>query len=228
MATNRIDFTKPHVIRNESEYEGAVAEMVELLDQNPAEGTELYDRLELITVLVAAYDSEHVRFGNDSISPEEVVDFVLEQQGLTRGDLARLMGGKSRVSEFFSGARALSMTQLQNLHTQLGIPAELLLPAAAEKARSAQRPPKSTKAAGVFLVSERGIAPRRSTGSFIAKAASQESKGKNEYPSVRSEKVTSNVGKTGKAASQHARTQVGSSLTQAPNKTKTKSAARKK
>lgn len=151
MLPNRLDFSKPHVLRNEAEYDLAVAEMTELLDRDPPEGTEDYDRLELITVLIAAYDAEHVRFGDEKVSPEEVVDFILAQQGMSRSDLSSLMGGKSRVSEFFSGARPLSMSQLQNLHTHLGIPAELLLPATVEKAEVTQpNSPPNKSSVGVF------------------------------------------------------------------------------
>jgi HTH-type transcriptional regulator/antitoxin HigA len=37
------------------------------------------------------------------------------------------MGGKARVSEFFSGKRGLSIAQIRALHKELGIPADLLI-----------------------------------------------------------------------------------------------------
>jgi antitoxin component HigA of HigAB toxin-antitoxin module len=37
------------------------------------------------------------------------------------------MGGRSRVSEFFSGRRELSKSQIEALHHALGIPAGILL-----------------------------------------------------------------------------------------------------
>jgi HTH-type transcriptional regulator / antitoxin HigA len=52
---------------------------------------------------------------------------MLEQKGMTRADLHRLMGGKARVSEFFAGKRALSVAQIRALHRELGIPSDLLL-----------------------------------------------------------------------------------------------------
>ena len=51
----------------------------------------------------------------------------LEQHGMTRGDLAPLMGGRARVSEFFSGRRRLSIAQVRSLRDALGIPADLLV-----------------------------------------------------------------------------------------------------
>jgi antitoxin component HigA of HigAB toxin-antitoxin module len=38
------------------------------------------------------------------------------------------MGGRSRVSDFFSGKRGLSTAQIKALSNLLGIPADLLLP----------------------------------------------------------------------------------------------------
>jgi HTH-type transcriptional regulator/antitoxin HigA len=56
-----------------------------------------------------------------------VVKFMLDQRGMTRSDLYEMMGGKARVSEFFSKKRRLSIEQLRALHKALGIPADLLL-----------------------------------------------------------------------------------------------------
>ena len=47
-----LDFTKPHVLRNEEEYDIAVAEIDTLLDTDPQLGSEAYERLEFLSVLV--------------------------------------------------------------------------------------------------------------------------------------------------------------------------------
>jgi len=52
---------------------------------------------------------------------------MLEQKGMERSTLAELMGGRSRVSDFFRGKRALSNAQIKGLRDLLGIPADLLL-----------------------------------------------------------------------------------------------------
>jgi antitoxin component HigA of HigAB toxin-antitoxin module len=46
---------------------------------------------------------------------------------MTRAELAPLMGGLSRASEFFSNKAALSLTQVRTLSRELGIPADLLI-----------------------------------------------------------------------------------------------------
>ena len=121
-----LDFTKPHVLRNAAEYNAAVEEIDQLLDLDPAPATEDYERLEFLSVLVQAYEDAHFPL-DDSSTPQDLVDFMLEQKGLSRTDLAEWMGGRSRVSEFFSGVRRLSMGQIEALKEHLGIPADLLI-----------------------------------------------------------------------------------------------------
>jgi HTH-type transcriptional regulator/antitoxin HigA len=52
---------------------------------------------------------------------------MLDQRRMTRSELAPLMGGKARVSEFFAGKRRLSTGQIRSLRDALGIPADLLV-----------------------------------------------------------------------------------------------------
>jgi transcriptional regulator with XRE-family HTH domain len=51
----------------------------------------------------------------DAATPQAVVDFLLQQHGITRAALAAILGGRSRVSEFFAGKRRLSISQIQRL-----------------------------------------------------------------------------------------------------------------
>lgn len=121
-----LDFSTPHVLRNASEYEAAVREINRLLDANPPHGSPDDERLEFLSVLVKAYEDAHVP-QLPKASPQAAVDFMLEQQGRTRASLAPLMGGQSRVSDFFRGVRPLSIGQVRALRDELGIPADLLI-----------------------------------------------------------------------------------------------------
>lgn len=60
-------------------------------------------------------------------TPQGVVDFMLEQKGMAWAELAEVMGGRRRVSNFFQGKRPLSRGQMVALRDLLGIPADLLL-----------------------------------------------------------------------------------------------------
>jgi HTH-type transcriptional regulator / antitoxin HigA len=122
-----IDLPTPHVLRTAEEYESAVAEVDRLLDLDPPPFSDDYDRLELLSVLVETYEATNDPIDDSELTPQQVVDFMLSQRGMERVELAAIMGGRSRVSDFFNGKRPLSKSQIETLRDTLGIPADLLL-----------------------------------------------------------------------------------------------------
>ena len=125
MATALLDFSRPHLLKNDGECEAAIAEIERLVDEDVEAGSDDYDRLEFLSVLVEHYEDERYPMG--AVTPQQAVAFMLEQKGLDRSDLDGEMGGKSRVSEFLSGKRELSKAQIESLSRLLGIPADILL-----------------------------------------------------------------------------------------------------
>ncbi len=123
--TTVLDFSKPHVLKSDAEYEAAIAEIERLVDADVEAGSEGYDRLEFLSVLVEHYEDERYPMG--AVTPQQAVRFMLEQKGLDRSDLDEVMGGKSRVSAFLNGKRELSKSQVEGLRRRLGIPADILL-----------------------------------------------------------------------------------------------------
>jgi HTH-type transcriptional regulator/antitoxin HigA len=121
-----LDFTKPHVLRNEAEYTAAVAEIEWLLDTDPPPHSEAYERLEFLSVLVQVYEDAHFSL-EQLTTPQDVVAFMLEQKGLSRDDLAQWLGGESLMLAFLEGTCSLSLPQIERLRERLGIPADLLL-----------------------------------------------------------------------------------------------------
>lgn len=113
-------------IRSGREFDAAVTELDALVDVDPREGTGAYDRMELLTILIAAYEEKHLP-PFEPVAPQELVRFMAEQKGLDARSLADLLGGRSRLSEFYSGVRMLSRNQIVKLKEALGIPADLLL-----------------------------------------------------------------------------------------------------
>ncbi|MGM0578042.1 MAG: helix-turn-helix domain-containing protein [Myxococcota bacterium] len=51
----------------------------------------------------------------------------MEQEGLSRKDLAVYIGGRGRVSEVLNRQRPLSLAMIRRLHRALGTPADVLL-----------------------------------------------------------------------------------------------------
>ena len=121
-----LDFTKPHVLRNEAEYTAAVAEIERLLDIDPPPHSDAYERLEFLSVLVQAYEDTHVPL-EQLTTPQDVVAFMLEQKGLSHDDLAQWLGGESPMRAFLQGTRSLSLPQIERLREHLGTPADLLI-----------------------------------------------------------------------------------------------------
>jgi HTH-type transcriptional regulator/antitoxin HigA len=121
-----LDFTKPHVLRNEAEYTAAVAEIERLLDTDPPPHSDAYERLEFLSVLVQAYEDAHFPL-EQLTTPQDVVAFMLEQKGFSHDDLAHWLGGENRMVAFFQGTCSLSLPQIERLREHLGIPADLLI-----------------------------------------------------------------------------------------------------
>ena len=120
-----LDFKKPHLLRNEEQNSAAVKRVDELLRLDIDDGSEEADELLFVSVLIGEHeDREHPIEG---ATPQEVVDFALEQRGMQRSELAEVMGGGFRESDFFNGKRELSKNQARALHQMLRIPLELLL-----------------------------------------------------------------------------------------------------
>jgi HTH-type transcriptional regulator/antitoxin HigA len=120
-----LDYRRPHLLRNDREYDAAISSLDSLLDRGRVSREE-EERLELLTLLVEAFDLEHYPIEYTS-PPQAIIDFLLEQNAIRRMDLAPLMGGASRVSDFFNGKRALSLGQIRKLRDRFNILADLLI-----------------------------------------------------------------------------------------------------
>ena len=110
-------------IRTEEDYAAAMAEIGRLW--GAAAGTPEGDRLDVLATLVDAYEAE--RDPIDPPDPVAAIRFHMEQQGLTRKDLERMLGTRTRVSEILNRKRGLSIAIIRRLHADLGIAAEVLI-----------------------------------------------------------------------------------------------------
>jgi HTH-type transcriptional regulator/antitoxin HigA len=110
-------------IRTEEDYRETLARVDELWD-SPL-GSPEGDELDVLATLVEAYEQEH--YPMLPPDPVEAIKFRMEQMGLSKTDMAKYLGSKSRVSEVLSGRRKLSLNMVKSLYKNLGIPAESLL-----------------------------------------------------------------------------------------------------
>jgi HTH-type transcriptional regulator/antitoxin HigA len=111
-------------IKTKADYEAAMARIERLWDAAP--GSEDADTLEVLAVLVDAYENEHAEILPPN--PIDAILFRMEQQGMARADLQEVLGvSRGRLSEVLSGKRGLSKAMIQRLVDQLDIPAEILI-----------------------------------------------------------------------------------------------------
>ncbi len=111
------------VIKTEEDYNRALSRLEEIF-QTPA-GTKEGDEAELLSLLIEKYEDEH--YPIEAPDPVEAIKFRMEQIGMTKKELAEVIGYRSRVSEILSRKRKLNLKMIRNLHKKLNIPYESLI-----------------------------------------------------------------------------------------------------
>jgi HTH-type transcriptional regulator/antitoxin HigA len=84
------------------------------------------EAINLLSLLVSSYEDEHYPLPNST--PERIVRYLMEQQGLKQRDLIPEFGNESAVSMFLSGQRELTVKQIVGLSQRFHLPAEVFLP----------------------------------------------------------------------------------------------------
>jgi HTH-type transcriptional regulator/antitoxin HigA len=110
-------------IKNESDYAAAIRRIEAVWGAAP--GTPEGDELEILVTLAEAYERRH--YPIDLPDPVEAIKFRLEQEGKDYRALIGLIGQRTRVYEVMRRARPLSLNMIRKLHSQLEIPAEVLI-----------------------------------------------------------------------------------------------------
>jgi HTH-type transcriptional regulator / antitoxin HigA len=110
-------------IRNEEDYETVLEEIDALWEALP--GTTEADRLDVLVLLVEAYEAEH--YPIPAPDPIELILHVLDARGLTRRDLEPYLGSRARVSEILNRRRPLSLEMIRKLQAGLNLPADVLV-----------------------------------------------------------------------------------------------------
>lgn len=120
-------------IKNESDHQRAMAELMACLEKEPAAGTDDADYADVLATLIGAYEDEH--YPAEPPSPIEAIRFRMDQLNLAQKDLVPYIGSPSKVSEVLNGKRSLSITMIRNLHRELGVPAEVLIAESSSRAQ---------------------------------------------------------------------------------------------
>jgi len=85
------------------------------------------DRVRLVAQarLIEAY--ERSRWPRSVPNLPDLLNYLMDQHGLSRSDLVPMLGTASRVSEVMNGKRELSMNMVRRLRERFNISADLLI-----------------------------------------------------------------------------------------------------
>ena len=100
-------------IRNEQEYDNAIARLNILLDEvGTDENHPLYSLMDTLGILIEAYESKH--YSLPDCNGVEVLLFLMEEHSLKQSDLPEI-GSQGVVSEIINGKRELNTRQIKAL-----------------------------------------------------------------------------------------------------------------
>ena len=114
------------LIRTDDDHRAALAEIESCW--GAPECTQEGDKLEILIALVELYEAKRwpIETGQN-FDPIDVLDYAIEELGHSQGELAKLLGSRSRASEILSRRRALTVEMIHKISEAWKIPADLLV-----------------------------------------------------------------------------------------------------
>jgi HTH-type transcriptional regulator/antitoxin HigA len=88
-------------------------------------GTPEGDELDILATLIDNY--EQINFPIEAPDAVEAIKYIMEEKGLRRKDLEKVIGDKGKISEVLNRKRELSKRMIRALHDNFGIPYEILM-----------------------------------------------------------------------------------------------------
>lgn len=124
-STGKVRKMKLAVVKTEAQYREYLARIEDLVARDPSPQSAEGSELELLSLLVEDYERRVYAF--DKPDPVEAVQFRMLEQDLRQVDLVPYFGSRSRVSEFLSRQRPLTLQMIRDLSEGLGIPTDVLV-----------------------------------------------------------------------------------------------------
>jgi HTH-type transcriptional regulator/antitoxin HigA len=118
-----MDNIKP--IKTDADLAWAISEIEPYFDTLPETGTPEADRFDVLADLIEAYENRH--FHIDDLEPVVTLRAFMDLTDRSQGDLAELLGSRSRASEILNRKRALTVEMIFKLKEEWGIPADVLV-----------------------------------------------------------------------------------------------------
>ena len=107
-------------VRTEADYDAALARISELLGSEPYSPED--EELDRISVLVERYEAEN--YPMEQPEPASMIEFLLDQDIVTREQFAALAGSNANLGAILAGQKRITPEMAQLLHEHSGIPVE--------------------------------------------------------------------------------------------------------
>jgi HTH-type transcriptional regulator/antitoxin HigA len=111
------------ILKTKKDYRSALNRFEEVFQAKA--GSVDSDEADLLALLIREYEDKH--FVIAAPDPIAAIKYRMEQRGLTRQDLAGILGYKSRVTDIFNRRRRLTLGMVRKLHDSLNIPLATLV-----------------------------------------------------------------------------------------------------
>lgn len=112
-------------IRNEDDYDWALAEIEHYFDAEPDPGTAEADRFDILAALIESYENRN--WPIEAPDPVDALRSFIDERHLTVKDLADVLGSAPRATEILRRKRPLNLRMIQKLTAKWKIPAEVLI-----------------------------------------------------------------------------------------------------
>lgn len=112
-------------IKTNKEHNKYLARAYKLMQMELKPNSQESDELEVLSILIESYEKS--KFPVEAPNPIEAILFRLDQLGMSKNELSKLLGSRSRASEILKGKRKLSIGMIRKLNEKLGISAETLI-----------------------------------------------------------------------------------------------------
>lgn len=114
---------KASVIKNIAGYQNTISRIKKIINAEP--GTPEYDELELLTILVEAYEKQTIQIPESD--PLSIIWFIMEQRGLKQADLIGILGDKTNVSKVLNRKRPLTLDMIRRFSKEFHVPTDILI-----------------------------------------------------------------------------------------------------
>jgi HTH-type transcriptional regulator/antitoxin HigA len=112
-------------IHNEEDHRAALLEMERLWDA--PEGSEDYDKLDILTTLVERFEEERWPAEQYDWDPVDILHYAITEMGHSQAELSKLLDSRSRASEILGRDRTLTIEMIRLISEAWKIPAALLI-----------------------------------------------------------------------------------------------------